>query len=226
MIVLISPDPSPANVVPLVGRQRERERIRDAARALQHGRGQLILVAGEQGSGKTALAQALAAEIAAQGITVASGQGYEGASASPYSLWHELVGTTSEALMVVGGEHGSQRGYHSYDEGAAARLSGEWAREFLAQQDGGPRCLIIDDLQWADRSSLDVLRVLVRGLSGTPLLLLVTYRADLVTRQHQLYTLLPILAREGETVRLTLPPLDDEAVRELVRGAVCADPGR
>ena len=217
MITLVSPDPVPVNAAPLVGRQRERERIRAAACALQDGRGQLILVAGEQGSGKTALVQSLAAEIAAQGIAVASGRGYEGASASPYSLWYELVGATSEALAVVGGGHGGQHGHQSYDEGAAARLSSEWAREFLAQQDGGPRCLVIDDLQWADRSSLDVLRVLVRGLSGTPLLLLVTYRADLVKRQHRLYTLLPILAREGEAVRLTLPPLDDEAVRELVR---------
>lgn len=221
MITLASPDPVAADVPRLVGQQRERERIREAVRTLQQGCGQVILLAGEQGSGKTALLQCLAAELAATGIPVASGRCYEGASGSPYSLWRDLAANAGAAVSPAGQAHTTHQGH---DEGAATRLSGAWAREYLARQGGGPRGLLIDDLQWADRRSLDVLRMLVRGLVGVPLLLIVAYRDDLVTRQHQLYTLLPILAREGEAVRLTLPPLDDEAVCALVRARYALTP--
>jgi predicted ATPase len=71
----------------------------------------------------------------------------------------------------------------------------------LAQQH--PLVLLLEDLHWADGASLDLVRYLSRQAAALPLLLLVTYRGDELTRRHPLYALLPLLVR-------------DEAVRSLL----------
>ena len=67
--------------------------------------------------------------------------------------------------------------------------------------------ILLDDLHWADTASLDLLRFVARQLAAVPILLLVTYRTDEVTRQHPLYRLLPVLVREALAVRIDLSPL-------------------
>ncbi len=79
-----------------------------------------------------------------------------------------------------------------------------------------PVVLLLDDLHWADPASLDLLRFLARSVAALPLLLLVTYRSDELTRRHPLYALLPQLAREAGAERIDLGRLDDDAVRALV----------
>ena len=80
-----------------------------------------------------------------------------------------------------------------------------------------PLVLVFDDLQWADRASLDLLRFLARSLSPLPVLVLAIYRPDDLTREHPLHPLLPLLVRESHAVRLDLAPLSRAALSDLVR---------
>ena len=80
-----------------------------------------------------------------------------------------------------------------------------------------PLLLVLDDLQWADPASLELLRVLARDVSALPLLLLAVYRTEELTRHHPLFRHLPALVREAGAARLDLPALDDGAVRALLR---------
>ena len=89
-------------------------------------------------------------------------------------------------------------------------------RDYLTNAATGPLCLLLDDLHWADQASLDLLRYLARGPVSRPILIIATYREQAVTQQHPLYTILPILAREADPLRLDLTPLDDTAVQTLV----------
>ena len=92
-----------------------------------------------------------------------------------------------------------------------------------------PLVLLLDDLHWVDPASIDLLRALARQVAAFPMLLLVTYRADEVTRGHPLYTLLPVLVREARIARLTLRPLDLQGVAALVAARyplLGADAGR
>src|SRR3712207_1888261 len=70
---------------------------------------------------------------------------------------------------------------------------------------------------WADAASLDLLRFVARQLAALPLLLLVTYRADELTRRHPLYQLLPLLVREARAAQLDLRALPEDAVLALLR---------
>ncbi|MGI8690210.1 MAG: helix-turn-helix transcriptional regulator [Thermomicrobiales bacterium] len=202
----------------LVGREREQATLRAHLAAALAGQGSLVLVGGEVGIGKTSLAEALCREAMAQGACVLVGRCYDLTETPPYGPWVELLGRyratdgapplpTAFAQPGTVGEVANQTALFQQVQAFFTRLS--------AQQ---PLVLLLDDLHWADPASLDLLRFLARSLAGAPLLLVVTYRADELTRHHPLYHLLPILVRESAATRLDLRPLDTDDLHALIAG--------
>ncbi|MGN6757421.1 MAG: BREX system ATP-binding domain-containing protein, partial [Thermomicrobiales bacterium] len=79
---------------PLVGREREQANLRAAlARALT-GHGSLVLISGEAGIGKTALAETLCQEATDQGARVLIGRCYDLSETPPYGPWREALART------------------------------------------------------------------------------------------------------------------------------------
>src|SRR5438093_8863689 len=76
---------------PLVGRERERALLAAHLAAALDGRGSLVLIGGEAGIGKTALAEALGEEAAAAGALVLVGRCYDLTETPPYGPWVELL---------------------------------------------------------------------------------------------------------------------------------------
>ena len=210
--------PLAAEETPLVGRERELGLLRERLGAALAGRGGLVLVGGEAGVGKTTLAEALAREALDRGARVALGRCYDLTETPPYGPWREALAAIPAApdLPPLPAALGGQvRGEAvASQEALFAR-----AHAFLAAAASArPLVLLLDDLHWADPASLDLLRFLARQLPALPLLLVVTYRADELTRRHPLYQLVPLLVRESRAIRLDLRALPEDAVRELVRG--------
>src|SRR6476660_2217546 len=95
-----APMPSPAQgaILPgsappdLVGREREFGVLRQHLDAALAGHGSLVLIGGEAGIGKTALAEALCQEASAQGALVLTGRCYDLTETPPYGPWVELFG--------------------------------------------------------------------------------------------------------------------------------------
>ena len=75
--------------------------------------------------------------------------------------------------------------------------------------------LVLEDMHWADQATLDVLRVLGRRIDSTPALALATYRDDEVGSGHPLRVVLGELASTPAVMRLSVPRLSLDAVREL-----------
>ena len=75
--------------------------------------------------------------------------------------------------------------------------------------------VVLEDVHWADQASLDVLRVLGRRIDSTGAFVLATYRDDEVTGDHPLRVVLGELASTPGVVRLGVPRLCLDAVREL-----------
>src|SRR6478672_11564587 len=73
----------------LVGREREQAALRTALDQALAGRGSLVLIGGEAGIGKTALAEWLLAEAAARGATLLVGRCYDLSETPPYGPWRE-----------------------------------------------------------------------------------------------------------------------------------------
>ncbi|HEY7908179.1 MAG TPA: ATP-binding protein, partial [Thermomicrobiales bacterium] len=84
----LSPLPPPR----LVGRERELAVLREHDAAALAGRGSLVLIGGDAGVGKTALAEALCREAEEQGALVLVGRCYDLTETPPYGPWIELLG--------------------------------------------------------------------------------------------------------------------------------------
>jgi tetratricopeptide (TPR) repeat protein len=92
---------------------------------------------------------------------------------------------------------------------AVAALLGEIGAEV-------PVVLVFDDLQWADRPTLQLLRHLVRAPAPRRVLYIGTYRESEISDRHPLHELIGDLRREGTLRRLELTGLAESEVGELV----------
>jgi DNA-binding CsgD family transcriptional regulator len=205
----------------LVGREREQTALREQYAAARAGRGGLVLIGGEAGIGKTALAESLCGEATEQGALVLTGRCYDLTETPPYGPWIELFGgyRQRDNLPLLPVAFARRDGIG--DVSSQTNLF-EQARDFLAALAARqPVMLLLDDLHWADVASLDLLRFLGRTLATMPLLLIATYRADELTRRHPLYQLLPVLVRESGATRIDVRPLTESDVATLVVQRYC-----
>ena len=83
--------------------------------------------------------------------------------------------------------------------------------------------LVLEDIHWADDATLDLLRLLARRLHDTSALVVVTFRDDELSVAHPLRVLIGDLVTLPNVRRMNLPPLTEDAVRELV-GNTSLDP--
>lgn len=199
----------------LVGRGDELALLQECLAALARGRGALVLIGGEAGIGKTSLAQTAGARARTAGARFAVGHCYARGLAPPFTPWHELLadlGPTGvlEAAPLpppFGAGPPPQTAYQLMQSVAS------WLRAAAAAR---PLALLLDDLQWADQESLDLLDLVTRQLEATPLLVLATYRTDEVWPRHPIHELLPQLQRNRPACALRLRPLDTADTARLV----------
>ncbi|MCW3493813.1 ATP-binding protein [Microbacterium sp. SSM24] len=164
--------------------------------------GAVVTVAGDAGAGKTSLIGAALADLPA-GMRVLR------AGCDPLTTPRPL-GPIRDVQQMLG------------DTTAAESLLGVEAR-FTADVAAVPTVLVIDDAQWIDAASVEVLRFLLRRIESLPVALVIAHRE--VPLGHDLLALLGDSARMDSAVRLSLPPLSADAVRQVL-GEHKADPER
>lgn len=182
--------------MPLFERSAELGSIRDALqRARESGR--VVTVAGVAGTGKTTLIKAAIGEapLVLRGLC------------DPLTTPRPL-GPIREAL----GETGSALPFRE----APARRGGIEDR-LIAAVSAAPAVLAVEDAQWIDAASVEVLRHLVRRIDALPVLLVLSYRDDAVPPGHRLLALLGDIARQENTTAIRLDALSVDAVAELLR---------
>jgi DNA-binding CsgD family transcriptional regulator len=82
---------------------------------------------------------------------------------------------------------------------------------------------VLDDLQWSDQATLELLGALAEAVQTMPLLVLAAYRSDGLARDHGVRRLRNDLRRAGRLDEVVLGPLDCEATSALVAQALGAD---
>jgi DNA-binding CsgD family transcriptional regulator/tetratricopeptide (TPR) repeat protein len=216
----MSPGPSPpvrsARIsTPLVGREAERALLRSQLNDALAGQGRLVLIGGEAGIGKTTLAREICQEAAEQGAAVLVGHCFDLTATPPYGPWLDLGARyrAEDGLPELPGALISGK----IDEVESQTELFEQVRSFLEKVTAiGPAVLVIEDLHWADAASLDLLRSIVPRLGSLPLLTVVTYRVDELTRRHPFYHQLPGLVRDAEGRRVDLHRLTDKDFEALI----------
>ncbi|MGJ7495400.1 helix-turn-helix transcriptional regulator [Variovorax sp. RT4R15] len=224
-----------------MGRQQEMALLTSALANARQGHGQVVLLAGSGGIGKTRLAQQMAGRAEQDGVSVVWGRCLEEPGAPLYWPWRQLIrsylrrsGDANPAQTLGAGladiasivpelatqfsppQPGTEAG-----DTAQSRfrlfdaIAGFWRR--AAQQ--GPQMLVFEDLHWADATSLRLFAFLAAELEDSALLVVGTYRDTELSRRHPLFDTLAELARLPAFQRLELTGLNHRETEEFVVAA-------
>ena len=219
-----------------VGRGTESEGLLDAWKTVEgDGRHCSVLLSGEPGIGKTALAARFAFDVFNRGAIVVYGRCDEDLGI-PYQPWIEalthLVEGISQATLAA---HVADRGAHlarlvpqlarrldttvppSTDSDAERFVLYGCVTDLLARVSVQlPVLVVLDDLHWADRPSLQLLRHVVTAEPPMRVEVLGTFRDSDISAGDPLSDLLAALHRDGCVERIALTGLNDLDVLSLL----------
>ncbi len=179
----------------LVGRASELSSLVAALTAADNGSGSTAFVVGESGIGKTRLVETLAELATRRGFTTAIGRGYPVETGVPYAVFSDALmpllrsiepsvltlltrGGTSELAQLFPALGNADRSV-SPARGDPAELKARvlWNfTQFLSRLAAKkPLLLLLENLQWADSASLEMLHFVARQIGGDRLLLVGTH---------------------------------------------------
>jgi DNA-binding CsgD family transcriptional regulator len=212
----------------LIERDSDRERLDSLLREALGGRGALVLLSGEAGVGKTRFAEEVAGSADAHFL--------RGAAAPAPLAYAPVVSALRGFIRAVGGglpECGPLRPHLALllPELGEAVAESDRPTLFEAIRCGlaavaaeRPAVMLLDDLQWSDDATLELLSVLAAPLRELPILVVAAYRSDEVPRAHGVRRLRNDLRRQGLLRELTLEPLTAHGTAELAGRVLGAAP--
>ena len=230
-----------------VGRAAELGRLHAALDSVQAGNPLTLYVAGEAGVGKTRLVTRFAEQVAESGGQVLLGSCIDlGEGSLPYGpLVQALRGlgrglTPADVASLVGSARpllarvlpelapdDEMEESEPAPPGIGSSYQARLFEAFLALlerlAERSTTAVVIEDLHWADRSTLDLLTFLVRNLRSAPLLVL-TYRTDELHRRHPLRPFLAELDRSGRVARLDVDRFDRAEIADLLQANLGSSP--
>jgi predicted ATPase len=228
-------------VAPLVGRAGAFHQLVGRFQQAQQGQPQAVLVVGEAGIGKTRLTSEFVAWARAQGAEVLRGQAFEIGGRLPYQplvealrerleaenapedlledLWLAELARLLPELLV---RYPDLPDPTKDELTAKVRLFEAVARLLDALAQRAPLMLLVDDLQWADEASIDLLRYLGHYWSrhGSRVLLLGTLRCEGLETKAQLAAQLADLGRDLPVSQVPLQALSQAETLQLIEALV------
>jgi DNA-binding SARP family transcriptional activator len=219
---------------PLVGREPELLSLRRALDEAAQGRGQVVMLVGEAGIGKSRALAALAVEADRRGGRVLLGRAYETEQVLAFGPWVDAlrgVDVAADAMVLDSldpvwraelarllPELGGTEPEPSAPAADHRRLFEAIGRLVAALATDRPLLLLLEDGHWADEMSLRLLAFLGRRIRTARVLIGVTAREEELASAPVLDRVLDELGREPHAIRLTLARLSESDTAALVRG--------
>jgi tetratricopeptide (TPR) repeat protein len=222
----------------LVARDAELRELKSSVELAASGHGQVVMIEGEPGIGKTRLLQEAQVYARLRGFAVLVGRCYEQESAVPYLPFIELFQGRFRDMPhdELAGELGHvapefvkiipevrerlpevEPSVPLEPVQERLRLFSSVARYLTNLARRTPIVLVLEDLHWADAASLSLLQMLARTLRGERVLMLGSYRDVEVDRRHPLGDVLREMNRERLFNLVNLRRLQPEGVRAMVQ---------
>lgn len=240
------PTHAPEGVTPFINREDERATLRVYVDAALDGRGGLILLSGDAGAGKTRLAEEVGLEAGGRGMRFLVGRCYEASRSHPFGPLVDVLESVERAVSperfrAILGEAAPEiarliphvrRRFEDVpaspevpDPDQARRYLFTSIREVLVgMARERPLFLLLDDLQWADDPSLMFLEQLAQDLTTLPILVVGTYIPAEPGATRRLQTVIERLHRRRLVERLSVGPLAEEHLAELLTSLVGREP--
>src|SRR5262245_62754046 len=187
----------------VVGRARELGQLGQALDAAAAGAGSTVLVAGEAGIGKTRLATELGTRARDAGFEILVGRCLDLVGSE--LAYQPFVEALRELPVVPAKGAGSQQ-----------RVFADTLAQVAERAASAPVLLVLEDLHWADASTLDLVVFLAHNLDERRALMLATYRADEPASADRMNRVTEGVRRSGSSLLVELGPLEAEAMAALV----------
>jgi predicted ATPase len=222
----------------MVGRTTELKRILSVFETITAtGRGRLVMLSGEPGVGKTRLAQEVLAHATTLGARTSIGRCFEQYTGVPFFPFTEALTLALAGPSVLLGRSGLERWPElagvlgDADSGESVQHAHRTQLRvfraittFLAEvAETTPLVLFLDDLHWADATSLSLLLYLGRHIASSRILLLGAYRDVDVDRDNGLDEMLRELRRERLLDEVRVRPLGPDGTAGLIRQQFATD---
>ena len=220
----------------LVGRVEELRRLTDAVSDAKLGRGRIVFMSGEPGVGKTRLAQESATLARDGGFLVLTGRCHATERTVPFFPFLDVLQQANRAVpQLITGESPArwsrlallfpewpltaplQSLPSEHNQHRLIQTIDEFFNELAVVT---PVAIILDDLQWADESSLRLLQYLARHSATIRVIIVGTYRDIDIPEAHPLRVAVTAMLREGVADRFELKCLDEEDTAQLVEAGV------
>lgn len=219
----------------LVGRAPEWETLRRAWSGVVDGASRIVLLEGEPGVGKSRLATDFLRWVTSQGGVVLRGRGYDARAGAPFGAVIEALRSALDAPGLAGADPEwlaeasrvlpeLRRRFPGLTEITVAGVTAEGWRLFesiaqmlLAIAEEAPVAVMIDDLHWCDADSCALLHFLVRRLAGARVLWCVAFTVGEIERDAPAARFSRALRADHSASHLTLAPLAEEEVWQLIR---------
>ncbi len=207
-----TPPERPAGGEVVRGREAEQKIVRDLLRRTQRGAGGVVLVDGEPGIGKSLLLRDATDEAAEHGFSLAAGAADQLGQAIPFFALRAALREPFAGLTA--GDLG--RDLPDATAWWISQIRAHLERRAAAV----PVLVCLDDLHWASPATLAALRALPRDLKRYPVAWLLARSS---TPQRATDYLFGLLEKDG-AARVTLAPLDQDAVAAMLTDAFGAPP--
>lgn len=239
--------PSATREAPLVDRAEEMNTIREVIDKTLRGEGGLVFVSGEVGIGKTRLTREASVYAHLRGMKVLNGRYpslFTTDGIPPYVLWSEVIKeyvtvSTPEQVWRVIGLYPAEvcklvpevkQKLVAVPQSAPISPEHERHRVFEAVSQfitniskETPLLVILDDLQWADQSSLLLLHYLARGIQDEPLVILCAHRESDINEKHPLSSILMELNRERSVRAISLKRMSPNDITDMIKQSLEQD---
>jgi predicted ATPase len=208
-----------------VGRCAERDRLENALdQTVRERRERVLLLTGPPGLGKSRLLHDLRERARERGATLLEGRAFEAEAGRPFGPWIDALRLLPPDALgpTLGADLGALLPERAHDEGAPRsrdRLFGA-VLELVTERAriASPVVLALDDVQWLDAASAELLHYVARMSRHRPLLVALTARDGELVDNETVHRTLHGLRELGVLEEIPLAPLDREATAELVRG--------
>lgn len=210
------------NRTPLVGREAESAVLTEALNRAAQGNGTLLLLSGDAGVGKTRLTDELAAGSSALVLRGAASDSVTPPYGPIVAALRSYLRAEPEGLA----DCGPLRSHLALLLPELGEPDGESDRStifeavrcaFAHLAGGGQALVVLDDLQWSDQASLELLAALAAPIREMPIVVIAAYRSDGLPRDHTLRWLRNELRRGANLEELALEPLDREQTGALLK---------